>query len=180
MTFILLRLKCPDMYRLIGLMASGAGIIGLKVWYGQADVADLTAILHPTQIIIGQLSGEVATWTEEGYLYEGIGVIIGKSCSGFNFLITALMVSALTILQQSRRSAWMIDLMSALVISFVATLLANVSRIASLILIQQRLQLTFISESLTHKSIGAAIYLCFLIGVSYVLRLLFIKSSKNS
>ena len=67
----------------------------LKVGFKLAGDNDVAFLLKPTDKLVGLLTGSRFVFIENaGYFHEKLNIIIGKSCSGYNFLSLSSLVFA--------------------------------------------------------------------------------------
>lgn len=139
--------------------------LGLKAFYSSATADDLLWILTPTTVLVELLSGrsfEFESYT--GYMSSDHRFVIAVPCAGVNFLITAFLMLALRRLWRERFQpvAWSL-LPVAAMLAYVATLLANTTRIWFALEMQaQRVWLTSLTHNQLHRLEGIVIYFVFL------------------
>lgn len=138
-------------------------VIAAKLWYRQAEVAELAFLLTPTANISGLLMNLSFEWQPLGYHCLKAGILISQDCSGFNFLLIATLAAFFALSPRWSQSMWLMPL--SLLLAYALTILANVARISCLV----------VAGSLTpvpgwlHLSIGIIVYLCLLIPFSLLL-----------
>src|SRR4026207_753032 len=146
---------------LVGLYA-----LGLKAFYSTATADDLLWILAPTTALVELLSGRRFEFESyAGYMSSDHSFVIAVPCAGVNFLITAFLMLALRRLWRERFHAisWSFLLMSV-VLAYVATLLANTTRIwLALEMRAQSVWVEWLTNNQLHRLEGILVYFLFLI-----------------
>lgn len=138
-------------------------VIAAKLWYRQAEVADLAFLLMPTAKISGLLMNLTFESQPLGYLCVKAGILISQDCSGFNFLLVATLAAFFALSPQWEHRKRLIPL--SLLLAYALTLLANVARICCLVVAGSLLPV----PGWLHLAIGIVIYLCLLIPFSLLL-----------
>ena len=158
------------LYGLLGLC-----FIILKFWYKTASAEALAFILLPINKIVGWVMGSSSTYIlNEGYLYSNLGIIISKSCSGFNFFLTCLlMLAVLLIINLDLIKKKLNTGLLFLVITYLATLMANCSRIITALHLKPFTQ--GLPEDIVHSSIGIVTYFSFLLAIYLLVEKIIIK-----
>jgi exosortase K len=137
--------------------------LGLKHLYSTAGVNELRWILAPTTFLVELVSGVTFNFeSHAGYMSSDRSFLIAASCAGVNFLIAAfLMISIGRFLRQNL--SWKF-LPAALVISYVATIVANTVRISTALQLQHtQLEISGMSSNQLHRLEGILIYFGFLL-----------------
>lgn len=139
--------------------------LGLKAYYSTATADDLLWILTPTTVLVELLSGRQFEFESyAGYMSSDHRFVIAVPCAGVNFLITAFLMLALRRLWRGRfqPAAWSF-LPVAAILAYVATLLANTTRIWFALEMQaQSAWLTWLTRNQLHRLEGIVIYFLFL------------------
>jgi len=169
-------------YPVVYLLLIAFIFILLKLYHRTADTDDLLFLLSPIAKIVEVATGVSATYIPgSGYLYEHLGIIIDKSCSGFNFACLCFLIiylPALKYLTGTRKRLLAIPV--ALLFSFLLTILANSSRILLSISIRTSTKrITEILPNWLHFAEGVFVYLFFLI-VIYLLTNLILTQQTQS
>jgi len=130
-------------------------------------------------VIVGIVFNASHYLNQQGaYAFDQLDIVITQSCSGINFLLICfIMLQFLRSPKLNSHKAQMTCLLSTLAISYVYTLLVNSSRIACSIWVQSSPlgQLNWM-----HKSLGAFIYLSFLIALYLSVNLIIQKKETLS
>lgn len=152
-----------------------------KLWFRNADNSDLSFLLTPTNWLIELFTASKSEFRpQSGYHFEGLNFLIDKSCSGFNFLlISFLMVTYL--LANVRKLKSLLIIPVAIITAYAITILANVSRIASYIILLQNNITKFIDPNNTwlHRTEGILVYLAFLIISYFALNYIITKNESS-
>lgn len=134
----------------------------LKFIYASANNNDVFFLTKPLDSIISfVLDSESTYYQNTGFYHKAMHITIDKSCSGFNFLLLAFLItyfSSLKILKSNVLK--IIGIPLALFMAYVFTLFVNASRILTSILIQNKTNLNY---SWLHEAQGTFIYVSFLI-----------------
>jgi exosortase K len=137
----------------------------VKFYYSTASVNELRWILAPTAAMVEFISGKsFAFESHTGYMSSDHTFVIAASCAGVNFLITAFVMLSLRRLWRDRaeKISWGFFAAMALVAYF-ATLLANIVRISTaLLLLQMPLEIG-LSPNQLHRFEGIFVYFGFLL-----------------
>ena len=139
--------------------------LGLKAFYSSATPDDLLWILTPTTVLVELLSGRQFAFEEyAGYMSSDHRFVIAVPCAGVNFLITAFLMLALRRLWLRRFQpvSWSFMPVAAL-LAYVATLLANTTRIWLALEMQaQSVWVTWLTNNQLHRLEGIVVYFLFL------------------
>ena len=154
----------------------GLGFILTKLWYKEASAEALAFILVPITRVVEIVTGHLSTYvTNEGYLFNNLGIIISKSCSGFNFFLTCfLMLSVLLIINLHQIKKKISAGILFLTITYIITIIANCSRIITALRLKPFTSNLF-PEDLIHSSIGVVTYFFFLIATYLLVEKIIIK-----
>jgi exosortase K len=140
--------------------------LALKFYYSNATADELRWILAPTTALVELLSGRsFAFESYTGYMSSDHRFVIAVPCAGVNFLITAFLMLGLRRLWRERLQgvSWSFLPVTA-VLAFVATLIANTTRICVALEIQRRsLEVDGLSGNQLHRLEGIVIYFGFLL-----------------
>lgn len=148
-----------------------------KLWFREAANDDLLFLLTPTNWGVELFTNSQTAYTAEyGYYYSALNISIEKSCSGFNFLLIAfLMISY--IFASSKRINVLFILPFSLLLAYLATILANISRIAIYIVLMKQ-DLTSLldpNDTWLHRAEGILVYFSFLLIIYFILTHLITK-----
>jgi exosortase K len=139
--------------------------LGLKAFYSSATADDLLWILTPTTTLVELLSGERFEFESyAGYMSSDHRFVIAVPCAGVNFLITAFLMLALRRLWRGRFQpvSWSF-LPVAVMLAYVATLLANTTRIwFALGRRADSAWVTWLTNNQLHRLEGIVVYFLFL------------------
>jgi exosortase K len=153
-----------------------AGAFALKLHYSTASADQLRWILAPTTALVELVSGASFEFeSRAGYISRERGFLIADSCAGVNFLIAAFLMLSMKklLVGRSKGLSWGF-LPTAAVIAYLATLVANATRITiALLLRQSSSDISWLSPDQLHRFEGVFIYFGFLL-------LLFVVSDKMS
>ena len=136
--------------------------LALKFHYSTATPNELRWILAPTTLLVEMLSGnsfEFESYT--GYMSSDHTFVIAAPCAGINFMITAFLMLALTRLWRNRFDGirWH-SIASLAVVAFVATLIANTTRIC---LALSDIEISWLAANQQHRLEGIVVYFGFLL-----------------
>ena len=140
--------------------------LALKFYYSTATPDDLLWILAPTTALVELLSGQRFEFESfAGYMSSDHRFVIAVPCAGVNFLITAFLMLTLRRLWYRRfQSIGWSFIPIAATLAFVATLLANTTRIwFALEMRAQAASLTWLTNNQLHRVEGIVIYFLFLL-----------------
>lgn len=122
-----------------------------------------------------RLSAEAREEMRERYISRERGFLIANACAGVNFLITAFLTLSMRklLVERPKEVAWRF-IPAAAVIAYLATLVANATRITiALLLRQSPVEVGCLNPGQLHRVEGVFIYFGFLL-------LLFVASEKMS
>jgi len=122
-----------------------------------------------------RLSAEAREEMRERYISRERGFLIANACAGVNFLITAFLTLSMRklLVERPKEVAWRF-IPAAAVIAYLATLVANATRITiALLLRQSPVEIGWLNPGQLHRVEGVFIYFGFLL-------LLFVASEKMS
>jgi exosortase K len=170
---ICMRLRCT--WRSIaGCLAILVCAFTLKLYYSAASANQLRWILAPTTALVELVSGASFEFeSHAGYLSSDRSFLIASSCAGVNFLITAFLMLSLRRLVRDREQgiSWRY-IPTALMIAYLATIVANTARITIALRMQKMPAGTgWLSPDQLHRLEGIFVYFGFLL-------LLFVISEK--
>ena len=140
--------------------------LALKSYYSTATPDELRWILAPTTALVEMLSGrscEFESYT--GYMSSDHRFVIAVPCAGVNFLLTAFLMISLRRLWRDRYegASWRFLPIAAL-LAYVATLIANTTRICVALEIQRRsIEVSWLTGNQLHRLEGIVIYFGFLL-----------------
>lgn len=139
-------------------------VLGGKLWYQQASAADLAFLLRPTAWGTHLLSGIAFSGSsEQGILSVGGSILISKDCSGFNFLLIALLAGGFALLPRFGNRLWLLP--ASLLLAYGLTLLGNLMRISCLLFLDAYGTV----PHWLHLAVGIGVYLCLLLPYSLLL-----------
>ena len=140
--------------------------LALKIYYSTATADELLWILAPTTALVELLSGRsFAFESYTGYMSSDHTFVIAVPCAGVNFLLTAFLMIGLRRLWRDRFEgvSWRFLPLSAL-LAYVATLIANTTRICIALEIQRRaIEVSGLTGNQLHRLEGIVIYFGFLL-----------------
>jgi exosortase K len=149
------------MNRIAAVLLALACAYTFKHYYSAAGADELRWILLPTTVLVEFCSGKVFAFeSHSGYLESGNHFVIGTSCSGANFFLTAFLLLSLVWIQ---KPAWWNLLVSALA-AYLCTILANATRISvSMTLYEHGVEYAWLDGARIHRIEGILIYFGFLL-----------------
>lgn len=140
--------------------------LALKSYYSTATADELRWILAPTTALVEMLSGRsFAFESYTGYMSSDRTFVIAVPCAGVNFLLTAFLMIGLRRLWRARFEgvSWRFLPIAAL-IAYVATLIANTTRICIALEMQRRaVEVSWLTGNQLHRVEGIVIYFGFLL-----------------
>jgi exosortase K len=144
------------------------GVLSMKFYYSAASVNQLRWILAPTTVLVEFVTGRhFAFESHAGYMSSDHTFLIAASCAGVNFLITAFLMLALRQLWRDRsESSWkrLGFLPLAAVVAYVTTVIANTTRIAIALQMQQTsFKVSGLDAEQLHRLEGILVYFGFLL-----------------
>ena len=103
----------------------------LKTVYPYAENDDLFFILSPVNRLLEFLTNsESQYYSDSGYYYQTLNILIEKSCSGFNFLMLCFLMLAFQLAGYFNKNNFKYLLLPfALFLSYILTIFTNTSRI---------------------------------------------------
>ena len=144
----------------------------LKLFYHYSETSDLLWLLAPTTALLELYSGKNFVLEPEGYYLASKSILISKACSGLNFLIISLGVSALIFGPQVRSYLKALSYLAlSFILCFLLSVFTNAARIQSLISCSQIYDSFFQGDlpSFFHQAIGVSVFLSSLIIYSLIL-----------
>jgi exosortase K len=138
----------------------------LKLIFAGADSDALNFLVLPTSKLIALWTGQsYVPSLESGYYFEGLGIVINNSCSGFNLWMIAFVALSYGIISKtSTFKNGLLGIALSLTITYLFTIVVNSFRIYSNLYFQDILSsLLNIQKSHAHEAIGVLVNLTFLI-----------------
>jgi exosortase K len=140
--------------------------LALKFYYSNATADELLWILAPVTTLVEMLSGRsFAFESYTGYVSSDHRFVIAVPCAGVNFLMTAFLMLGLRRLWRDRFDmvSWRFLPVMA-VLAYLATLIANTTRICVALETQRRgVEVDWLSGNQLHRLEGIVIYFAFLL-----------------
>ena len=171
------KLKIPS-FNLISHISVLVAFIILKIGYKFADTQDLLCLIKPVDVMLSFILGSTSVYSENGFYFSDLNIVIDKSCSGFNLMLIAFLVFYYQLSKRSKLPIQFIkNSLLSLVLAYVFTVFVNSSRILSSILIQSKTQSFINYQHLIHESIGIINNLTFLILAYLIIEKLISKKS---
>jgi len=155
----------------------------LKFWFTSADNNDLAFLLKPTDKFVGLLTGSHSVYfTDNGYYYDELNILIDKSCSGFNFWILSFMLfTYLTIKYIDKHFYKLLAILFSLIGAYLLTIFVNTSRIFVSIIVQNQTRNIFLREQdIIHEAVGIITNLTFLILTYYLIEKILTHKKYNA
>ena len=139
--------------------------LALKFYYSTATPNDLLWILAPTTTLVEFLSGQRFEFESyAGYMSSDHRFVIAVPCAGVNFLITAFVMVALRRLWRERFTMMWYSIPVAAAIAYVATIIANATRIwIALALRARSMEFDGLTGNQLHRLEGILVYFGFLL-----------------
>lgn len=130
----------------------------------KADASQLLLLLAPTAEILEWLAGFDFYFVDsEGYQDYRAGITIAPECAGLRFFVLASVVGLSCKCRQTSFSSNLIHSVTILVLSFITTIIANVVRIFSIILLAEGTKsIGHAPVSELHLFLGSVTYFFFL------------------
>ncbi|MEN7547119.1 exosortase K [Rapidithrix thailandica] len=153
----------------------------IKYWYISSTEKDLFFILYPVTGLIELYSGQLSVYLpDSGFYFSSLNILINKSCSGVNFWVIALCVSAWNVANHIHDlKKKLLGLALSLLCAYVLTLFTNSLRILTAIWLTDLKEIVpWIASSWFHQAQGAFTYLSVL--VAYHLGIQTIISHKKT
>jgi exosortase K len=138
----------------------------LKVGFTLSADNDLAFLLIPTDKLVGLLAGSRSVFIENaGYFHEKLNIIIGKTCSGFNFLLLSFLVFAwLAVKYFNKPLRKFLNIPIAFICACLLAVFVNASRIIASVALQNKIQFFFPGRlNLIHEAVGIITELMFLV-----------------
>ena len=161
-----------DVWPKLNYSAKWAAVIllaaALKLYYSSAGVDDLRWILAPTAFLV-ELTTGLGFYFEAhvGYMSIDRTFLIALPCSGVNFLIVAFLTLGLRRLLGDNVTWWSLGL--AVVIAYLATIVANTARISVAIQLRDLApSLDWLEPEDLHRLEGIAVYFAALLVLYFV------------
>jgi exosortase K len=142
----------------------------LKFVYASAGTAQLIWLLGPTDKLISLFTGSYGHYlVSKGYFHSDLNIMVEKSCSGFNFLLLATVITYFLVLNYTtKRWTKMLLLPVIFFLAWILTIGVNTSRILIAIL-TLKYQVNPSYTHLIHEMQGIFIYLSFLLAYYKIL-----------
>jgi exosortase K len=140
--------------------------IALKLWYVTAGNEALQVFLAPVSNTISIITNTSASFSNEtGYYYPALGIVIDKSCSGYNFwLLCCVMLSVITVPYIQRHRNALAAFPAIMLLCYLLTCFVNTARILFALLLTRIFpSLPASQQRIVHEAEGVFIYLSFLI-----------------
>ena len=140
--------------------------LALKVYYSTATANELRWILAPTTRMVELFNGKSFVFESfTGYMSSDHTFVIAVPCAGVNFLLTAFLMLGLRTLWRARFEAvsWRF-LPGAAALAYVATLIANTTRICvALEILRRSIEFSWLTANQLHRLEGIVVYFGFLL-----------------
>lgn len=163
-------------------MLIGFGLfVALKFIYSHLDTNQLLFLLKPTNMGVSAFTGAVSVFKDGvGYFYPQLNIVINKSCSGYTFWLICFLMTAFVLIQTDKIRK-LLTIPIALVLSFLVTILANISRICGYIWLMRRgvAERFDADNTWLHEAEGIFVYLSFLIIFYFILNTIINKKTKH-
>ncbi len=163
-------------------MLIGFGLfVALKFIYSYLDTNQLLFLLKPTNMGVSAFTGAVSVFKDGvGYFYPQLNIVINKSCSGYTFWLICFLMTTFVLIQTDKIRK-LLTIPIALVLSFLVTILANISRICGYIWLMKRgvAERFDADNTWLHESEGIFVYLSFLIIFYFILNTIINKKTKH-
>lgn len=157
-------------------------VLAMKFAYKYLDTQDLNFILKPVDTLVSLILNSESEYTIDlGYVHKKNQFYIDKSCSGFNFmLISFSLLSYLFIQHIQKNTKILYSIFFSLILSYLLTIPANVSRIVFAVFFQHHLKGMFPSSfgAQIHEALGIINYLIILYLIYIATLYLFTRRDK--
>lgn len=143
----------------------------LKFAYAFVDTSTLQFLLAPTNKLIEVITGSDAVYSSGiGYFHPHLNIVIDKSCSGYNFWLIGFLMISFVLIKSRILQFWKI-LPLTLIISYLITILANVSRISGYMVLMKSGLTEYLDSgnSWLHQAEGIFVYFSFLVMSFFIL-----------
>lgn len=148
-----------------------------KLWYKQLGSEELLLLLTPISYLVGFFGDSTVQFSgENGYYLAALNIVIDKGCSGFNFWLISFVVLGFAVIMniiEPKRKA--ILLILSLFVAYLLTIIANTSRILSIIKMNNLFPDLDKQYEWSHATQGTFVYLFFLISF-YLITLKIIRN----
>ncbi len=166
--------------RTIFLFVTAASIIAflLKLLYAVGKNDDLLFMLKPIKSLTALFFNTNSIYDSSiGFYFKSLNIVIDKSCAGINFWIISFWTAISLWLMQGQDSRYKIlKFIGLFLISYIFTIFANTSRIATAILaLKLKKIIPLFSTPWFHQAEGVFVYLFFLLIFSLMLNYFFNK-----
>lgn len=159
--------------------------IGAKLIYPYLTIDNLYFLLTPISYLVAFFTDtEMSFSVESGYYFPLLNIVIDKSCSGFNFWLIAFVVFSFMMINSKNsnlsfgrrvvpevsghsgtsESHKIIGIVKAIMMAYILTIIANTSRIVSIIKMNNIFPTWNEQYEWLHAAQGTFVYLFFLIG----------------
>ncbi len=158
-------------------------LITLQVWYNAALIEQLRWLLYPTGYMLSWILSSTPEFIpQKGYLFNELNIILGKTCSGFTFLLLfiGLIYFRFHNYYTSPKSKFLFTLL-ILIAAYPITIVMNVSRILIGIL-GQRIGDVFLTAQphrVLHEWVGLFCYMAALVLIYKIVSLYHTKHFSN-
>ena len=152
-------------------LAAAAVFVLLKFAFAAAGTEDLVFLLAPTDKLTGWLTGSRSVFfSERGFYHGTLNVLIGKSCSGYNFLVLCFLCFYYLAVKYFDKPLYkVLALAVSLTGAYLLTIFVNTSRIFASIVVQNQTKNIFpYHRQLVHETVGIITSLSFLILAYYL------------
>ena len=168
------------MYRKIIIILPFLIFIGIKYFFTLLGNDDIVFILKPVVKIISFMKNSSYEFISgSGYYFPDFDIIVNKSCSGYTFFSLCLSLSVYQLISKADSLIRiLISVVSAIIIAYFVTILANSSRILFSLYFHFNNEFFPFSKSL-HYAEGVFIYLFFLISVYIIIEIILKKRFTN-
>lgn len=155
---------------------------GLKGWYANTTTDNLSFLLSPVSSLVNVATNMKSAYIKgAGFYYANADILINKSCSGFGFAsICFLLLCYLVGKYINKSGVCLLLTLSSLMLAILFSIVVNSCRIIlSISLKQNNEHLQTVNAMLSHETIGAVIYLFFLIAIYISFEYIFKTINKN-
>lgn len=150
--------------------------ITAKLIYPYLATENLKVLLTPISYLVSFFTDSPISFSaESGYYLPLLNIVIDKSCSGFNFWLIGFIVIAFSFIN-NENARWrfgeshkIIRIIMSILMAYGLTIIANTSRIISIIKMNQIFPSWNEQYEWLHAAQGTFVYLFFLIGFYLIL-----------
>lgn len=148
-----------------------------KLIYRNIENEELLLLLQPVSYLVGFFTNSALHFTaENGFFMPDLNIIINESCSGFNFWLNSFVVISFAVVTEvAATKRKIILLLLTLLLTYFLTIIANTSRIISILKVNSLMPTWNEKYEWFHAAQGTFVYLFYLI-IFYLMAVKYLKS----